>query len=353
MKVCIIAPIDEMIPPKLYGGIGRVVYSLAEGLVSKKHDVTLLAPGNTKTSAKLIPIIGRPLEANNPKNNNSHEFRETSFEASIKKIKEILRGESFDIVNNHLGWRLVQFNEITNPPIITTLHTPLNQENKQLTFSKFKKAPVISISNSQRKQLPNINYLGTIYNGIDTSLYSYSDKHNNYLVFLGRISPEKGVLEAINVAKKLKVKLIIAGAIHEWDKDYFEKKINPKINNDDIIFLGEIDDVEKNKLLGGAKALLAPIQWDEPFGLTFVESMACGTPVITLNRGSANEIIENGVTGIVANSISEIYAKFKDIDNISREKCRLHVEKKFNSDIMVNNYEKTYYSYSKKYEEIK
>lgn len=353
MKICIIAPIDETIPPKLYGGVGRVIHLLTEGLVNKKHDVTLLAHGNTKTSSKLIPIIEKPLEANNPKNNNSPEFREAAFNTSIEKIKTVIQNERFDIINNHFGWRLVSFNNITNPPIITTLHTPLNQKNKQITFNKFKEAPVISISNSQRKPLLNINYLGTIYNGIDTSLYSYADKTDDYLVFLGRMSPEKGALEAIKIARELKVKLIMAGAIHSWDENYFKETIKPEINNTDVIFLGEIDDIEKNKILGNAKALLAPIQWDEPFGLTFIESMACGTPVMTLNRGSANEIIKDGVTGIVANSMPEICERYKDIDKLSRKECRLHVEGKFNSDIMINNYEKTYYNYFNKYEKIK
>jgi len=353
MNICIIAPIDEKIPPKFYGGIGRIINVLVEGLAQKKHNVTLLAPENTETSARLIPIIKRPLEANNHENNNDPETREIFFKSSIKKIKEVLENEKFDIVNNHLGWRLVPFNNIIDPPIITTLHTPINQGNRRIVFSNFKEAPVISTSNNQRKALPNINYLETIYNGIDISLYSLSEKYYDYLVFLGRMSPEKGVLEAIQIAKKLEIKLILAGAIHEWDKNYFTTKIKPNIDNKKIIFLGEIDDIQKNKLLGGAKALLAPIQWDEPFGLTFIESMACGAPVIALNRGSAQEVIINGVTGIIANSIPEIYKRFKEINEISRKKCRLYVEEKFNSNVMVNNYEKTYYSYLKKHEKIK
>lgn len=353
MKICIIAPIDENIPPKLYGGIGRVISLLAEGLVEREHHVTLLAPENTKTSARLVSIIKKPLEANDPKNNNSPEVREVFFESSLKKIKEVLLSEQFDIINNHLGWRLVPFHDIVNPPIITTLHTPLNQKKKQEVFNSFKKAPVISVSNNQRKALPNINYLETIYNGIDLSLFNFSEKHNNYLVFLGRMSPKKGVFESIEIAKKLGTTLIMAGAIHDWDKDYFVTKIQPRIDGENVIFLGEIDDVQKNELLGGAKALLAPIQWDEPFGLTFIESMACGTPVIALNRGSVQEVIIDGLTGIIASSKSEIYKRFGEIDGISRKKCRQHAEENFNSDIMINNYEKTYYSYLRNCEKIK
>lgn len=353
MKICIIAPIDENIPPKLYGGIGRVITNLVEGLVKKGHDVTLLAPGNTKTSAKLIPIIHAPLEANNPQNNNESEIREVFFNKSIETVKGVLGHEKFDIVNNHLGWRLVPFSDIVSPPIITTLHTPLNQKNKQATFNNFKSAPVISISNNQRNALPDINYIGTIYNGIDLSLFDYSTDSDDYLVFLGRMSPEKGPLEAIQIAKKLGIKLIMAGAIHSWDKNYFVTEIQPHVDSKDIIFMGEIGDMQKNKLLGRAKALLAPIQWEEPFGLVFVESMACGAPVITLNRGSVQEIIIDGITGIIAGSIADIHQRFREVDKISRKKCRMHVEERFSSDTMVNNYEKTFYSYLKKYEKIK
>ena len=353
MKICIIAPIDESIPPKFYGGIGRIVYNLTEGLVKKGHDVTLLAPKNTKTSAKLIPIIKNPLEANNPKNNNNPKVREAFFKLSIEKIKEVLLKEKFDIVNNHMGWRVIHLSNIIYPSMITTLHTPLDKDNKQKIFNKFKLTPVISISNSQRRFLPNINYIDTIYNGIDISLFDFSEDYDNYLVFLGRMSPEKGALEAIQISEKLGEKLVMAGAIHSWDEDYFVNKIKPKIDNKSIIFLDEVDDFQKNKLLNRAKALVAPIQWEEPFGLTFIESMACGTPVIALNRGSANEIVIDGVTGIIASSISEIYKRFEEIGSIYRKKCRIYVEERFNSDIMVNNYEKTYYSYLKRYEKVK
>lgn len=353
MKICIISPIDESIPPKLYGGIGRVVSALTEGLVRKNHDVTLLAPGNAKTAAKLIPIIENSLETNNFENGNDYKTRDAFFEISVGRIVEVLISERFDIINNHFGWRLIPFSNIIKSPLVTTLHTPLYQNNKQIIFNHFKKVPVISISNSQKNALPHLNYLETIYNGIDLSLFDYSDNHNNYLVFLGRMSPEKGVFEAIQIAKILGIKLIMAGAVHGWDRQYFIKKIKPQIDNKKIFFVGEIDDNQKNQLLGGAKALLSPIQWEEPFGLTFVESMACGAPVITLNRGSASEIIMDGVTGIIANSIPEIYKRFIEIDKISRQECRLYIEKKFNSIDMVNNYEKTYYAYLKKYEKIK
>jgi glycosyltransferase involved in cell wall biosynthesis len=344
MKICLISPIDEKIPPVLYGGIGRMVYNLAEGLVRKGHDVTLLASGDSKTSAKLIPIVNKSLGVDGI---SSYKEREVVFQIATANIISSLLKNKFDIVSNHLGWRLVPFEDLVPVPIITTLHTPLDQVNKQIIFSTYSSHPVISISNNQRKSLPKLKYIGNIYNGINISLYDFSDSHDNYLVFLGRMSPEKGILEAIQIAKKVKMTLIIAGAIHSWDKVYFESKIKQHIDNKKVVFLGEIDDGQKNKILGRAKALLAPIQWDEPFGLTFIESMACGTPVVTFNRGSAEEIVIDKKTGIIASSVSDVFNRFKELDEINRVDCRKHVKDRFISDIMIDDYEKVFLNYLK------
>jgi len=345
MKICVISSIDEKVPPDFYGGIGRIVGILADGLIGRGHDVTLLASGDSKTVARLCPIIPKSIGANNPKN--VSKVRETFFQMAIAEILEILLKENFDIISNHFGWRLVPFGKLLSSPLITTLHTPLDQINKKVIFSAYKKIPVISISDSQRKALPDLNYLKTIYNGIDISLFNFSDTHEDYLAFLGRMSPEKGPGEAIQIATKLGIKLIMAAAIHDWDRHYFESKIKQYIDNKKIVFIGEINDKQKNKLLGGAKALLAPIRWEEPFGLTFIEAMACGTPVVAFNRGAVKEIIVDGKTGIIANSIAEVCSRFKEINRIKRIDCRRHVEKKFSSIEMVDNYEKAYLEYLK------
>ncbi|MBU2579805.1 glycosyltransferase family 4 protein [Candidatus Parcubacteria bacterium] len=349
MKICLISPIDERIPPILYGGIGRVVYNLTDGLVKKGHDVTLLASGDSNVSDRIIPVINKSLGVSGI--NNSPKKREVFFQMAIANIINILLKNKFDIISNHLGWRLIPFENLISDPIVTTLHTPLDQENKQILFSNYPNHPVISISKNQRKPLPKLKYLGNVYNGINIFLYDFSDIHDDYLMFLGRMSPEKGVLEAIQIAKKMNMKLVIAGAIHNWDRVYFESKIKQHIDNESIVFVGEINDKEKNKLLGRAKALLAPVQWDEPFGLTFIESMACGTPVVSFNRGSVKEIIIDKKTGIIANSINDICNRFKELDRINRVDCRKHVENKFVSDIMVNNYEEIFLNYLKKINE--
>lgn len=339
MNICIVAPIEERIPPKQYGGISRIVDVLVKEFMRKGHTVTLLASGDSRTDVRLIPIAQESGYADEQK------AREAHLQIATAKAVEILMREDFDIVTNHFGWRLVPFSSVIPIPMVTTLHTPLNQKNKSIVFNAFKEAPVISISNSQRKPLPDLNYLTTIYNGIDISLYGFSNHHDDYLAFLGRISPEKGALEAIRIAKKLNKRLIMAAAIPEWDKSYFEEKIKPLIDNKNIIFLGEINDKQKNELLGNAQALLVPLQWDEPFGLVFAEALACGTPVITLNRGSASEIITDSKTGIVANSIDDIYKRFDEINLINRNDCRKYAENNFSAELMADNYLKTFHLY--------
>lgn len=346
MNICIIAPIEERVPPKKYGGISRIVSSLTEELVRRGHKVTLFASGDSITAARLIPIASKPGYPNDPK------IREAHLQIATARIIEALIKEEFDIVSNHFGWRLIPFYSIIPTPIITTLHTPLNQKNKDIIFQTYKNIPLISSSDNQRRFIPDLNYLATIYGGINISLYNFSNHHDDYLVFLGRISPEKGALEAIQIAKKLNKKLIMAAAIPEWDRGYFEEKVKPHINNENIIFLGEINDKEKNKLLGGAQALLAPIQWDEPFGLVFAEALACGTPIIALNRGSVSEIVVDGKTGIIANSIDDIYKRFEEIKLINRVDCRSHAENNFSSGLMADNYLKIFNQYLKEYKKI-
>ncbi len=340
MKIALVAPIDERIPPQKYGGTGRIVNSLANGLVNKGHVITLLGSGDSKTNARLIPIIPKSIGRLKAYQNDPLA-REAYFQSAISKIVLILKEQRFDIINNHLGWRLVPFHKMLSSPMVTTLHTPLDESNKQITFMEHRSAPFISISKNQRKPLPKLNYVATIYNGIELDLYNFSPKHDNYFIFLGRMSPEKGVSEAIRIAKKLKVKLILAGAILGWHRQSFNLKIKPLIDDKQIIFIGEVNDRQKNKLLGQAKALLAPIQCNEAFGLTFVEAMACGTPVIALARGSTEEIIIHKKTGFIAHSINQMIKYCRVVDTIKREDCRDRAFE-FSAQKMVNEYEKVF-----------
>ncbi|MFH1387967.1 MAG: glycosyltransferase family 4 protein [Patescibacteria group bacterium] len=338
MKICLIAPIDESIPPLKYGGIERIVHLLTDNLIKHNHKVTLLAPSDSKSPAIIIPTISQSIKGFYC----NSKTREAYLYIALSKILKIISQQKFDLIHNHFGWRLIPFIKSFKSPTITTFHTTLDQIDEKTILNIWKDTPLITISKSQRKCMPDLNYIANIYNGIDTSLYHFSKQHQGYLAFLGRISPEKGVSEAIQISKTLKKKLIIAGPIPLRDKQYFQEKVYPYIDDKNCIYLGEINDQQKDKLLGKAEALLAPIQWAEPFGLILIEAMACGTPIIALNRGAIPEIIIDKITGITGESIKELIQRFKEIKNIKRENCRKLVEEKFTALIMVQKYEKIY-----------
>jgi glycosyltransferase involved in cell wall biosynthesis len=341
MNILQIAPVEHRIPPLKYGGIERVVFNLVDGLVERGHAVTLLAPANSVTQARLIPLIPSPL-MDNPDVGSDMKSREAIFASVVARAVKHISTSTYDIVHNHLGWRLLPFWQMTNSALISTLQTPLNSTAKRQVYLDAESTPIVSVSNQQRLGCPDLNFVSTIYNGIDLSLYELGRGDGNYLMFLGRISPEKGPVEAIQIAKALKKKLIMAAAILPWDEGYFLETVLPLIDQSQIIFVGDIDDQTKNKLLGGAEALLNPIQWEEPFGIVCVEALACGTPVATFRRGSMPEIIKDGITGIIAESVEEIIDRFYELSSIDRYACRMDAETRFTSNTMIENYLKAY-----------
>lgn len=340
MKIALLAPFEESVPPQKYGGTELIVYYLAQ-LLSKKHSVFLFATGDSKTKARLIPIFPRSIRKE--KISQDMKIRESLKYMGIAKVVKELKKIKVDIIHNHMGWRFFPFTSFFPNPTVTTLHGPLDTEYAKFIHSWFKEQALISISNSQRAPLPNLNYTGTVYNGIDINNFEFNNKPGDYFAFLGRMSPEKGPVQAIQIAKAAGVKLKMAAKVDVADATFFEKEVKPLINKKQIEFLGEIESQEKSNFLKNARGLIAPIQWAEPFGLFFVEAMACGTPVITMNRGSAPEVIKNGETGFVLNNIEEATNAVKSIDKIKREDCRKWVEKNFSAEIMVENYEKIYY----------
>jgi glycosyltransferase involved in cell wall biosynthesis len=340
VRILQIAPIDRRVPPYRYGAIERIVHLLTEGLVRRGHRVTLLASGNSITSAELQPIIARPLC------DDSYcqdlKIREAHFTIALAKILNLVRDRHFDVIHNHLGWRLLPFWRSIADPFVTTIQTPLDSPSKDAAFEEAGPTPIVSISDSQRLARPDLNYVATVPNGIDLSLYNLSTEHKGYLMFLGRMAPEKGAVEAIMIAKALRKPLIMAAAVHAWERQYFIEKVLPLIDDSGIRFIGEIDDIEKNELLGGAEALLNPIQWDEPFGIACIEAMACGTPIVTLRRGAMPEVVLDSVTGLVGSSIEELIERFGEIKSLDRSVCRAHVGSKFSSEAMIENYLKVY-----------
>ena len=340
MKIAQIAPFEEPVPPKKYGGTERIVYHLTEELVKNGHNVTLFATGDSKTSAKLLSIFPKALRS--IKIGQNLKAREAYKLIGLAKVIGILLKENFDIIHNHIGWRFLPFIKILKTKVVTTLHGPLDIGYQRFIYQKFPNSYYISISKNQREPLPKLNFVGNVYNGIDIRSFPFKEKSGNYLAFLGRMSPEKGPLEAIKIAKKMKMKLVMAAKIDLVDKEYFSKKIEPLIDNRMIKFIGEVGHKKKVQLLQNAKATLVPINWREPFGLVLTESMSCGTPVIAFKRGSVPEIIKDKKTGFIVKNVDEAVESLKKIDQIDRRDCRKWVEEKFTSEKMANGYEKIY-----------
>lgn len=341
MKIAVCAPFEERVPPVKYGGTELVVYNLVETLVALGHDVTLLATGDSLVSAKLLPVFEKALrtypEMQDMKMRDAYKY------IAFGKVLEYLRKDKFDIVHSHLGWRLLPFESLIEAPVVTTLHGPLDSSYQQVVYKKFKDSKYISISNNQRVPLPELNFVGTVYNGIDVAKFDFFEQPQDYFAFLGRMSPEKGPVQAIEAVKKAGVKLVMAGKVDTVDKEFFKKEVEPLIDGKQIKFIGEIGHDEKVRFLKKAKALIAPIQWREPFGLFFIEAMACGAPVIAYPYGSVSEVIEDKKTGFIVKDIEEMVEAIKNIDKINRRKCRERVEKYFTVEKMVDEYEKIYH----------
>lgn len=336
MKIAMLAPLEETVPPKKYGGTELVVSNLTEQLVQMGHDVTLLASGDSITSAKLEPIFEKSLRSDPEVN--QFDLRDTYKFIGVGRAVSYLQKNKFDIIHNHIGWRVLAFNNLFNAPSITTLHGPLDILYQQKVYGFYKNANYVSISRSQRKPMPDLNFVATVYNGINISTFKFFPSHKDYFAFLGRMSPEKGPVQAIQIAKKAGIKLIMAAKIDAADKKYFKAEVEPLIDNKQIKFIGEVGHAGKLELLGNAKALLAPIQWEEPFGLFFIEAMACGTPVITMNRGSVPELIVDNKTGFICKNEDQAAEKIKIIDTIDRKTCFDHVNKNFSSQRMAEGY---------------
>lgn len=335
MKIAMLAPLVVRVPPQNYGGIERVVYDLTEGLVKDKYDVTLFASGNSKTSAKLDSIW--PLSIRDDKKVKTPIPLLLYHSANCFE-----KAENFDLIHNHIGHLGLSFSRLVKTPLVTTLHGIMPYDYKPI-FKAYKDLPYISISNNQRKQLPELNYVATIYNGTDTKLYSFNPKPKDYLLFMGRSSPEKGPQYAIDIAERCKTKLIMALRVNPEDEVFYKKEVEPRLKKAKYVeLLGSIPDDERVKLYQNALATLFPIEWEEPFGLVMTESMACGTPVIATKIGSVPEVILDGRTGFICKTIKEMVKAVSKISKISRQACREHVVNNFSIEKMIKNYEKVY-----------
>jgi len=340
LKIALLAPFEEPVPPHKYGGTELVVYNLAEELTKLGHEITLLASGDSHTSAKLKACVPRSIrvlpEASSP------PIRQGLNYAGLAKAITLINQNGFDILHNHFGWQMLLFRDLITCPIVTTLHGTLEEPTEKYMHNRFQEENFISISNTQRKHGPKLNYVATVYNGIQVERFTFNDKPKDYFAFLGRIHPHKGPEYAIEIAKKAGIKLIMAAKIDPLDVDYYERCVKPLIDGKQIQFIGEPDHKGKVELLKNAKALLLPVQWDEPFGLVNIEALACGTPVINMRRGSLPEIINEGKQGYLCKTIDDAVNAIPKIGKINRLGCRQYVEANFTAKQMAERYVDAY-----------
>lgn len=339
MRIAQIAPLWFAIPPHTYGGSELVISMLTEELIRRGHKVTLFSTGDSKTEADLIPIWPKGLEKAKLAN---------PFSVFALMYKELLeRQNEFDIIHDHCEHYTAPFSSFLKPPIVSTLHNPITEE-KNILFKKYPNINYVSISKNQKKSGPGINIVKTIYHGLPIEKYEFNPKPENYLLWLSSLIPEKGPATAIEIAKMAGEKLILSGPIFSQNADYFEYRIKPLIDGKQIQFVGESDFEKKVELFKNAKALLFPIRRQEPFGLVVIEAMACGTPVIAFKEGSMPELIEQGKTGFLVDSIEEAVKALKRVKRISRSYCREYAKKNFPLNRMVNRYERLYKKLLKK-----
>src|SRR5262245_44497963 len=335
MKIAQIAPLYESVPPKFYGGTERVVSYLTEELVRRGHDVTLFASGDSVTSAKLVKCSERSLRLD-PKCKDRFAYHMMM----LDKVFE--DPDKFDIFHFHIDYLHFPMSRLANIKRLTTLHGRLDLPDLVPVYKQFSNEPLVSISNSQRKPLDWANWQRTIYHGLPIELYPFHEKPQPYLAFLGRISPEKGLDQAIEIAIKSNMALRIAAKVDEVDMDYFIRSAQPIMNDPMIEFMGEIAEKDKSEFLGNATALLFPIVWPEPFGLVMIEAMSCGTPVIAYGNGSVPEIVRNGINGYIVDNQEQAIAAVQKITELDRRKCRQDFVERFSIERMASDYIELY-----------
>ena len=329
MKIALISPIAWRTPPTHYGPWESIASLLTEGLVKKGIDVTLFATADSLTDGTLCAVCPRGYEEDGT-------FEPKVFEClHISEVFE--RADEFDLIHNNFDFLPLSYSGLVDTPVLTTIHG-FSSERILPVYEKYdKNTHYVSISNSDRSE--KLNYAATVYHGINLEEFTFKKEMGDYLLFFGRMHSDKGAKEAIQIAKKFGKKLIMAGIIQ--DKDYFEQEISPHFS-EDIVFVGSVGPEKRDELLGGAYALLHPIYFAEPFGLSVVESMACGTPVVAFNKGSMPELIESGQNGFIVENVEEAVAALAKISKIDRQVCRNIVEEKFSVERMVEDYIKVY-----------
>ncbi len=335
MRIAQIAPLQESVPPQKYGGTERVVSCLVEELVRRGHDVTLFATGDSHTAARVVPVVEQGLRLAG--------IRDTGPSDQLALTLAYEQSGEFDIIHSHLDYQTLPFARLRPaPPTLITCHGRLDLLHIHPIFESLCEAHLVSISDNQRRLLPHWNWAGTVYNGIDIANYTFHPRPGDYLAFLGRISPEKGIEDAIAVAKLAGMPLKVAAKVDPVDQAYYRERVRPMLDHPLVEYIGEISEREKDAFLGQAMALIFPVRWPEPFGLVMAEAMAAGTPVIAGRFGSVPEVVEDGKTGFICDSLAEMVLAIRRLGEIDRQRCRIVAQDRFSAQRMARDYEAVY-----------
>ena len=335
MRIAQIAPLAESVPPKLYGGTERVVAWLVDELVNLGHEVTLFASGDSVTRAQLNPVWPQALRLGRP--------RTDPMAAQAALLEAVARyAAEFDVIHAHVDWLHLPLLTRLGVPFVTTSHGRMDLPGFPDVIHRFPEAPFVSISNNQRAPIGEANWIGTVYHGLPANMFRAAFEPGTYLAFLGRLTAEKGPEAAIRIARAAGIPLHIAAKVPRGERGYFKQRLEPQIDGKHIKLIGEVNDAAKETFLGGAAALLFPIDWPEPFGLVMIEAMACGTPVIAFRSGSVPEVIDEGVTGFIVDSEDEAVQAIGRLGNIDRRQVRVHFEHRFTAKRMAEEYLRHY-----------
>ncbi len=336
MRIAQVAPLVESVPPRLYGGTERVVHYITEELVRRGHQVVLFASGDSETSARLEAVVPEALRLAGIRDYEPYTVMELG--------RVFAQAHSFDIIHSHVDYLAFPFCRLVDVPVVHTMHGRLDLPFYRDLVREFPYLNLVSISHSQRSFLPEASFVATIHHGLPKDLYAFSNSPEEYVLFLGRISPEKRPDLAIRAAVRAGVKIKVAAKIDAADREYYESEVKDLMKHPLVEYLGEVNDREKNELIGKAMALIMPIDWPEPFGLTAIEALACGTPVIARPCGALPEIVVDGKVGFLRWDLDGLVEAIKRVEVIDRRACREHFLRHFTVERMVDQYESLYHS---------